>query len=57
MVDFIVMVASIILVDLRIKPDTVVTVFGHVMQLALSVFQLPVLIVGGLFGGRRIWQA
>ena len=35
MVDFIVMVASVVLVDPRIKPDTVVTVFGHVMWQAL----------------------
>ena len=54
MVDFIVMVASVVLVDPRIKPDTVVTVFGHVVWLALSVLQLPVLIISGLFGGPRI---
>ena len=32
MVDFIVMVVNAVLVDPRIKPDTAVTVLGHVMQ-------------------------
>ena len=35
MVDFIVMVASVVLVDPRIKPDTVVTVLDHVVRQAL----------------------
>ena len=34
MVEFIVMVANVVLVDPRIKPDTVVTVLGHVVQWA-----------------------
>ena len=35
MVDFIVMVASTVLVDPRIKSDTDVSVLGHVMRRAL----------------------
>ena len=53
------MLASTVLVDPRIKPDTIVTVLGHVVQWTLWVpwvLHLPVLIVGGLFGGPRIWQ-
>ena len=56
MVDFIVRVANAVLVDPRIKPDIVVTVLGHVMRWVLWVLQLPVLIVGGLFEGPRMWQ-
>ena len=53
-VDFVVTDVNAVLVDPKIKPDTVVPVSGHDVRQAMSAFQLPVLIVKQHFEDSRI---
>ena len=52
----IVMDASEVSSDHRIKPDTVVAVLGRIVQKAMWLFQCLVLIVNEHFEDLRIWQ-